>query len=116
MLRKIVLLTALLALALAYTPAGAEEFYKDKTLRMLVGFSPGGGYDTYTRYIARYIGMYIPGNPTPVGSEHARSREPDHRQLHLQAGQAGREDLGRVESRTDLCPRHGRQEGADRAH
>ena len=66
MLRKIVLLTALLALALAYTPAGADDFYKDKTLRMLVGFSPGGGYDTYTRYIARYIGKYIPGNPTPV--------------------------------------------------
>ena len=66
MLRKIVLLTALLALTLGQTPAGAEEFYKDKTLRMLVGFSPGGGYDTYTRYIARYIGKYIPGNPTPV--------------------------------------------------
>ncbi|MCY4489023.1 MAG: tripartite tricarboxylate transporter substrate-binding protein [Deltaproteobacteria bacterium] len=66
MLRRIVLLTALLALTLVQTPAGAEEFYKGKTLRMLVGFSPGGGYDTYTRYIARYIGKYIPGNPTPV--------------------------------------------------
>ncbi|MDE0342862.1 MAG: tripartite tricarboxylate transporter substrate-binding protein [Deltaproteobacteria bacterium] len=66
MLRRIVLLAALLALTLGQTPAGAEEFYKGKTLRMLVGFSPGGGYDTYTRYIGRYIGKYIPGNPTPV--------------------------------------------------
>ena len=66
MFRRIVLLTALLVLALGYAPAIAEDFYKGKTLRMLVGFSPGGGYDTYTRYIARYIGKYIPGNPTPV--------------------------------------------------
>jgi len=66
MLRKIVLLAAFLALMLGHAPAGAEDFYKDKTLRMLVGFSPGGGYDTYTRYIARYIAKYIPGSPTPV--------------------------------------------------
>lgn len=67
MFRQIVLLAALLAFVLGHTPAGAaEDFYKDKNLRMLVGFSPGGGYDTYTRYIARYIAKYIPGSPTPV--------------------------------------------------
>ena len=66
MFRRIALLAALLAFVLGHAPAGAEDFYKDKTIRMLVGFSPGGGYDTYTRYIARYIGKYIPGKPTPV--------------------------------------------------
>ncbi|MFQ5542657.1 MAG: Bug family tripartite tricarboxylate transporter substrate binding protein [Candidatus Binatia bacterium] len=50
----------------ASTPALGEEFYKGKTLQFVVGFSPGGGYDTYTRYIARHIGKYIPGNPTPI--------------------------------------------------
>jgi tripartite-type tricarboxylate transporter receptor subunit TctC len=42
------------------------EFYKGKTVRIVVGFSPGGGYDQYARLVARYIGRHIPGNPTIV--------------------------------------------------
>ena len=34
----------------------AEDFYKGKTVRVIVGYAPGGGYDTYTRAIARYLG------------------------------------------------------------
>lgn len=45
------------------TAVGAD-FYKGKTIRMVVGFSPGGGYDTYTRAAARHMSKYIPGNPT----------------------------------------------------
>ena len=44
-------------------PAAAEDFYKGKTLRFIVGYAPGGGYDTYTRAVARYISRHIPGNP-----------------------------------------------------
>ncbi len=44
-----------------------EEFYQGKIIRFIVGFPPGGGYDTYTRAVARHIGKYIPGNPTPIG-------------------------------------------------
>jgi len=43
-----------------------EEFYKGKTILFIVGTSPGGGYDTYTRAVARHIGKYIPGNPIPI--------------------------------------------------
>jgi tripartite-type tricarboxylate transporter receptor subunit TctC len=32
----------------------------------IVGLPPGGGYDTYTRVVARHIGKYIPGNPKPI--------------------------------------------------
>jgi len=42
----------------------AQDFYKDKTLRFIVGQAAGGGYDTYTRTIARHIGKHIPGNPS----------------------------------------------------
>jgi len=49
-----------------YPPALAENFYKDKTIRFIVGQAAGGGYDSYTRTIARYIGKHIPGNPTAV--------------------------------------------------
>ncbi|MBI4493565.1 MAG: hypothetical protein HY690_12315 [Chloroflexi bacterium] len=43
-----------------------EAFYKGKTMRIIVGFAPGGGYDTYSRTIARHLGKYIPGNPTVI--------------------------------------------------
>jgi tripartite-type tricarboxylate transporter receptor subunit TctC len=42
------------------------DFYKGKTVTVLIGYTPGGGYDNYAREIARYMGRYIPGNPTLV--------------------------------------------------
>ena len=48
------------------TTTRAEDFYKGKTIRFIVGYAPGGGYDTYTRAIARHIGKRIPGNPSAV--------------------------------------------------
>jgi len=44
----------------------AADFYDGKTLRFVVGSAPGGGYDTYTRMIARHISRHIPGNPPTV--------------------------------------------------
>src|SRR6266542_3550430 len=43
-----------------------EDFYKGKTVRIVVGFAAGGGYDTYARAMARYMGKHIPGNPSIV--------------------------------------------------
>ena len=40
-----------------------EAFYKGKTVRILVGYAPGGGFDTYSRTIARHLGRHIPGAP-----------------------------------------------------
>lgn len=42
------------------------EFYHGKTVQVLIGFGPGGGYDLYARTLARYMGRHIPGNPTLV--------------------------------------------------
>jgi tripartite-type tricarboxylate transporter receptor subunit TctC len=44
--------------------ASADDFYSGKTVRIVVGFSAGGGFDTYARAIARHMGKHIPGNPT----------------------------------------------------
>ena len=41
----------------------AQDYYKGKQIRMIVGFSPGGGLDAYSRAIARHIGKHLPGNP-----------------------------------------------------
>lgn len=55
---------ALLFVLSASSSAPAQEpFYKGKSLRIVVGTSAGGGYDTYTRTIARHLGKHIPGNP-----------------------------------------------------
>ncbi len=43
-----------------------EAFYKGKTMQLLIGFGPGGGYDLYGRAVARHLGRFIPGNPSIV--------------------------------------------------
>ena len=53
--------------ALLLAPARAQQpFYQGKTIRIIVGASAGGGYDTYSRTLARHMGKHIPGNPTLV--------------------------------------------------
>jgi tripartite-type tricarboxylate transporter receptor subunit TctC len=65
---RIWLLPATIAAAflVAVPQAPADEFYKGKTITFVVGFSAGGGFDTYTRLIARHFGKHVPGNPNVV--------------------------------------------------
>lgn len=69
-----VAVTACLALLGAWpaAPAAAQdavaEFYKDKTVTLLVGSSAGGGVDVYGRLVGRHIGRHIPGSPRVVVS------------------------------------------------
>jgi tripartite-type tricarboxylate transporter receptor subunit TctC len=44
----------------------AGPFYEGKTIRIIVGFAAGGGFDLYARAFARHMGKYIPGNPTII--------------------------------------------------
>jgi len=44
--------------------AAEVNFFQGKTVRIVVGTSPGGGFDVYSRALARHMGNYIPGNPT----------------------------------------------------
>src|SRR4029453_8958689 len=57
----------LAATAAAHADA-VSDFYKGKTLSLIAGFPPGGGYDTYVRVLARHYGRFIPGQPTVVAS------------------------------------------------
>jgi tripartite-type tricarboxylate transporter receptor subunit TctC len=67
MLGKIVGSVAFVLGFLFVIPAVAQEpFYKGKTIRVVVGFSAGGGFDTYSRVLARHMGKHIPGQPTFV--------------------------------------------------
>ena len=44
----------------------AADFYRGKTFKIVVGYAAGGGYDTYSRLLARHLRQYIPGNPTVI--------------------------------------------------
>src|SRR5262249_41227589 len=46
--------------------AGVEDFYRGKTVSLLIGYSVGGGYDAYGRLLARHFGKHLPGNPNVV--------------------------------------------------
>jgi tripartite-type tricarboxylate transporter receptor subunit TctC len=55
------------AATLAVTsPALAQDFYRGKTVTIVVGYSAGGGYDQYARLVARNLGRLIPGNPNVI--------------------------------------------------
>ncbi len=43
-----------------------ESFFKGKTIRIVVGYPPGGGFDTFSRILARNLPRYIPGNPNTI--------------------------------------------------
>jgi tripartite-type tricarboxylate transporter receptor subunit TctC len=66
------LLTAVAAIVLAVSAApqahadDVVEFYKGKQINVVVGYGPGGGYDVYTRLLARFMPEYIPGKPAMV--------------------------------------------------
>ena len=64
---RFALTVAFIAASLQQSAVFAQDnFYQGKTVRIIVGASAGGGYDTYSRTIARHICKYVPGNPTFV--------------------------------------------------
>jgi tripartite-type tricarboxylate transporter receptor subunit TctC len=46
--------------------ARAQEFFNGKSIKFIVGYSPGGSFDLYTRTIARHFSKHVPGNPTTI--------------------------------------------------
>lgn len=62
---QVIVISVIIAIAAAGM-SHAEDFYKGKTIRVIVGGSAGGGFDIYTRAMARHMGKHIPGNPALV--------------------------------------------------
>jgi tripartite-type tricarboxylate transporter receptor subunit TctC len=59
-------LSCLLSVTAVADEASERAFYEGKTVELMVGFSPGGGYDTYARTLARHLPKHFPGNPNVV--------------------------------------------------
>jgi len=81
LLMRLALSVRFLAFAALLVPLSTQhaqaqaDFYKGKTVDLMIGYSVGGGYDVYARLIARHLGKHIPGNPivTPKNMEGAGS-------------------------------------------
>jgi tripartite-type tricarboxylate transporter receptor subunit TctC len=65
-MRLIPLVLAAIVAVGASGESRADDFYKGKTIRVIVGGSAGGGFDIYTRAMARHMGKHIPGNPALI--------------------------------------------------
>jgi tripartite-type tricarboxylate transporter receptor subunit TctC len=65
---KVLLRVSLVAVyfALILPASAAAPYYEGKSIKIIVGFSAGGGFDTYSRLIGRHVGRHIPGNPGVV--------------------------------------------------
>jgi tripartite-type tricarboxylate transporter receptor subunit TctC len=61
---KLIVGSALLLITVI--PAAAQEFFKGKTVTVIVGTAAGGGFDTYSRMMARHLGKHLPGNPSII--------------------------------------------------
>jgi tripartite-type tricarboxylate transporter receptor subunit TctC len=70
MIRKIFCLTlAMIGMATGTLDSGrasTHEFFKGKTVKILIGASAGGAFDTWGRMVGRHLGKQIPGNPVVV--------------------------------------------------
>ena len=64
--RGMLSLLVFLATTFGARMATGQDFYKGKTIRLIVATTPGGGFDAYSRMLARHMGKHIPGNPTFV--------------------------------------------------
>jgi tripartite-type tricarboxylate transporter receptor subunit TctC len=64
--KSFLIVAALSALASLARADSVADFYKGRSVSMIIGYSVGGGYDAYARLLARYFGRHIPGEPSIV--------------------------------------------------
>jgi tripartite-type tricarboxylate transporter receptor subunit TctC len=65
-MRCVSLLLASLAITAQARADPVADFYRGRTITLIVGYGPGGGYDLFARVMARHLGHHIPGNPSVV--------------------------------------------------
>src|SRR5690242_21860335 len=59
-------LSVLMASVVPAKAQSVADFYRGKTLHMLIGYGPGGGYDIYGRLVAEFLPRHLPGKPTII--------------------------------------------------
>jgi tripartite-type tricarboxylate transporter receptor subunit TctC len=64
--RSLLIFAAFATLTTMAAAGSVADFYKNRSISLIIGYSVGGGYDAYARLLARYIGKHIPGEPSIV--------------------------------------------------
>jgi tripartite-type tricarboxylate transporter receptor subunit TctC len=64
--KRIAVLIGLLLIAAPSQADPVADFYRGKTVRLIIGYPPGGNYDLYGRLAVEFLGRHIPGNPTVI--------------------------------------------------
>jgi len=64
--KSLLIVAAIALLASVARADNTADFYKGRSISMIIGYSGGGGYDAYARLLAHYIGRHIPGEPSIV--------------------------------------------------
>ena len=82
MAKKLLSILAVGLSSLGSFPAYSQSF-AGKAVNIIVGYSAGGGYDTYSRAIARHMGTYIPGKPAMVVQNMPGAGSAKARSIHL---------------------------------
>jgi tripartite-type tricarboxylate transporter receptor subunit TctC len=62
-MKKLICFLSLFALIAGTGHAASDEFFKGKTIRLVIGNSTGGAMDDWGRFVAQHLGRHIPGNP-----------------------------------------------------
>lgn len=62
----VLLFSGVLSSTLSAEEKNLTEFYSNNTVQVYIGYSPGGGYDTYGRVLARHLSKHLPGNPQVI--------------------------------------------------
>lgn len=86
-----------------------DNFYKGKTIRLIVAFSAGGGHDTYSRTIARHLSKHVPGNPAIVVENMTGAGGIIHANFMYQQSKPDRLIIGNNAGRAVSSTDHGRQ-------
>ena len=108
------IIAAVALLAAAASPAAADDvadFYKGKTVTIVVGHETGTGFDVYARVLQRHLRRHIPGQSRRRGAEHARRRRDRRRQLALQCRAEGRHRLVELRLHGPVRAADGEQRG-----
>jgi tripartite-type tricarboxylate transporter receptor subunit TctC len=91
-LHKMILAAIVVVAVLVTTAARANsvaEFYKGRTVSVIIGYSAGTGYDIYARLLARFIGRHIPGNPTVIAQNMPGGGKPQGRDVRRRGRSEG---------------------------
>ena len=104
--RQCFLFVVLFVMLISFTAAQSWSAspFEGKTIKIVCGYDPGGGYDRMSRLLAKHLPKYIPGKPVFVVENMPGAATIVAGELSLQHCQAGRSHGGHFRPEPSVCP------------